>query len=246
VTFQEWIDRLRAAGHALCPASSAVPIELRGVRPDGMGFHYRCRGVRVRLALYRPGRAAWQVPLWDDRWCPEESLSLWEQRPVEAGTPVDAADLGGMQSQTGAQLVFDDAANPDRFAVIDGAAEWGWDSHEAGLLGPAAAAVLFDRLAAEVDGQPDGAGSDLTQDAAVAEPAPVLAHTAPVPVPAMASAMASPANSAHDVDWADRTDHPNPASPADQRLPEPRLPEPPEPRFAASVPHPRGSRPLLV
>jgi hypothetical protein len=219
VTFQEWIDRLRAAGHVLCPASSAVPIELRGVRPDGTGFHYRCRGVRVRLALYRPGRAAWQVPLWDDRWCPEESLSLWEQRPVEAGTPVDAANLGGMQSQTGAQLVFDDAANPDRFAVIDGAAEWGWDSHEAGLLGPAAAAVLFDRLAAEVDGQPDGAGSDLTQGTAVVEQA----------------SAASAANSAHHGDWLDRTDHP---SPADPRLP--------EPRFAASVPHPRGSRPLLV
>jgi hypothetical protein len=167
VTFQEWIEKLHADGNLMCPGSSAVPVELAGVRPDGTGFHFRCRGVRVRLALYRRGRASWQLPVWDDRWSPEEGLSLWEHRPVEtpSGVPAPAGVWGmaagpegavagrpgGMGAGT-ARLVFDDPARPDRVAVVDGAAEWGWTSHEAGLLDATAAAVLFDRLTAEVDG----------------------------------------------------------------------------------------------
>jgi hypothetical protein len=142
VTFQAWLGRLRSDGHVVCPASSAVPVELRVVRPDGVGLHFRCRGVRVRLGWYRPGRAAWQTPIRDERWCPEESLELWEHRPVEPAGEVP--DYG--------RLVFPDGGEPDRQVILDGAREWGWRSHEAGLLRAASAAVLFTRLLAVAEG----------------------------------------------------------------------------------------------
>jgi len=155
VTFDTWIARLRARGFVLCPASSAVPVEVRGVTPRGVGVHFRCRGVRVRLRVYRPGRAAWQIPLRDDGWCPEESLELWVHRPVVgAGVP----ERG--------RLVFPDEAPPDDELVLDGSREWGWRSHEAGLLRAAEAAPLFDLMLAGAgltdtgldDAGPDDAG----------------------------------------------------------------------------------------
>jgi hypothetical protein len=142
VTFQAWMARLRSEGYLVCPASSAVPVEFRVVRPDGVGLHFRCRGVRVRLGWYRPGRAVWQTPIRDERWCPEEALELWEHRPV---------DLAGEVPDYG-RIVFPDGGEPDREVTLDGAREWGWRSHEAGLLRTATAAVLFTRLLAVAEG----------------------------------------------------------------------------------------------
>jgi hypothetical protein len=138
VTFEAWLDRLRTDGYLLCPASTAVPVELRAVRPDGWGVHLRCRGVRVRLGLYRPGRSAWQVPLWDTEAMPEDALELWEHRPL---TPA------GMPLPAGTRVAFTGAADtPDHEVVFDGARERGWRGHEAGLLAPAGAAALFAEL----------------------------------------------------------------------------------------------------
>jgi hypothetical protein len=171
--------RLRSEGYLVCPASSAVPVELRGVRPDGIGLHFRCRGVTVRLDWYRSGRAAWQTPVWDDRWSPEEALELWTHEPAEpTGAIPDVA-----------RLVFPDGGEPDRQVVLDGAREWGWRSHEAGLLPPARAAVLFTRLLDVADrnadpGRAAGNGTDVAAalaatrgGSAVGLPAP------PFPIP---------------------------------------------------------------
>jgi hypothetical protein len=113
-------------------------VELWGLRPDGVGFHFRCRGVQVRLGLYRPGRAQWQVPVWDDLWCPEEALSLWEHRPVDLECREDP--------QAPARLVFTDAGAPDDLVVFDGSVESDWCGYEAGLLSVGAAAELFEQL----------------------------------------------------------------------------------------------------
>ena len=137
MTFDTWIARLRARGFILCPASSAVPVELRAVLPGGVGVHFRCQGVRVRLRVYRPGRAAWQIPLRDTGWCPEESLELWVHQPVTGDAVPDRG-----------RLVFPDEARPDDEIVLDGAREWGWRSYEAGLLRAAQAAPLFDLMLA--------------------------------------------------------------------------------------------------
>ncbi|MBL7518064.1 hypothetical protein I6A84_08005, partial [Frankia sp. CNm7] len=101
MTFEAWLDRLRTDGYLLCPASSAVPVELRAVRPDGWGVHLRCRGVHVRLGLYRPGRSVWQVPLWDREVVPEDALELWEHQP-----PPSAAGL----LPVGTRIAFPGAA----------------------------------------------------------------------------------------------------------------------------------------
>nr|MDT0666388.1 hypothetical protein [Micromonospora sp. DSM 115978] len=119
--FSDWVEQLRASGHLVCPASSGIPVELWGVRPDGVGFHFRCRGVQVRLALYRPGRARWQVPVWDEVWCPEEALQLWEHRPVTGGDRRQVLPLP--QAASAARLVFVAPEQPDDLVVYDGSVE---------------------------------------------------------------------------------------------------------------------------
>jgi hypothetical protein len=135
VSFKAWMNRLRAEGYLVCPGSSAVPVDVRSVRRDGVGLHFRCRGTAVRLDAYRPGRTAWQVAVRDEAWCPEESLQLWVHRPLDV-SPAPA----------GALLAFPGDDGPDQQIIVDGAKAWGWSRHEAGLLRPAAAADLFDRL----------------------------------------------------------------------------------------------------
>ncbi len=169
-TFEEWTSQLRTAGFRLCPGSFAVPVELRGLRPDGFGFQLRCRGVRVTLALFRPGRELWQVPVWDPKWSPEEGLSLWVNhppaRPLTGYRAFGHPDLSAWDTDNvvsdfnqwknndipdGARMVFDREENPDHQVVFDGAREYGWRGHEAGLLRPAAVARLFAHLLAEAD-----------------------------------------------------------------------------------------------
>lgn len=143
MTFDAWLDQLRADGYLLCPSSTAVPVELRAVRPDGWGVHLRCRGVRVRLGLYRPGRAAWEVPMWDPTAAPEETLELWQHLPLALAGPVLA---------TGTRIAFTgDHERPDHEAIYDGAREHGWRGYDAALLPPAAAARIFTQLLAATE-----------------------------------------------------------------------------------------------
>ncbi|WP_007514977.1 hypothetical protein [Pseudofrankia saprophytica] len=143
MTFEAWLARLRNDGYLLCPASTAVPVELRAVRPDGWGLHLRCRGVRVQLGLYRPGRSAWQVPLWDRDVLPEDSLELWEHRPLP---------LTGVAVPEGTRIAFTGAHEaPDHLVVFDGARERGWRGYEAGLLRSGDAAEIFAALLAAAE-----------------------------------------------------------------------------------------------
>lgn len=151
MTFEAWLGRLRNDGYLLCPASTAVPVELRAVRPDGWGLHLRCRGVHVRLGLYRPGRSAWQVPLRDRDVIPEESLELWEHRPLRQATEPATTAL-----PAGTRIVFTGAWDaPDHQLVFDGSRERGWRGYEAGLLGAGAAADIFATLLAAAEPELD-------------------------------------------------------------------------------------------
>jgi hypothetical protein len=187
VTFEAWLARLRNDGYLLCPASTALPVELRAVRPDGWGLHLRCRGVRVQLGLYRPGRSAWQVPLWDRDVLPEDALELWEHRPL----PSAAAAM-----PAGTRIAFTGGReSPDHSVVFDGAHERGWRGHEAGLLRSSAAAEIFAVLLAAAEPElarwhPVGAGGHPPARAAAASAVPAAAA-----VPA-ASAATVPATAA--------------------------------------------------
>ncbi len=193
-TFEEWTASLRAAGFRLCPRSCAVPVELRGLRPDGFGFHLRCRGVRVKLSLFRPGRAMWQLPFWDPQWVPEEGLSLWANYPMDHpsftrrlfghsdhfGTKMDYNIHTGYPANNShipdnARMVFDREEVPDHQVVFDGGLECGWRGHEAGLLRPAVAAKLFARLMVEADPATDPAAALLVPRARVGEVLPMQA-----------------------------------------------------------------------
>ncbi|WP_462166738.1 hypothetical protein [Frankia sp. AiPs1] len=143
-SFNAWTNRLRAEGYLVCPGSSAVPVDLRGVRRDGLGLHFRCRGTTVRLGVYRPGRAAWQVAVRDAAWCPEEALQLWVHRPLDDAPPPD-----------GAMLAFPGSDGPDNEILLDGARLWGWTGHDAGLLPPDDASTIFDQLVATLPNTPE-------------------------------------------------------------------------------------------
>jgi len=148
VTFEAWLGRLRNDGYLLCPTNTAVPVELRAVRPDGWGLHLRCRGVRVSLGLYRPGRCAWQVPLRDRQVIPEEALELWEHRPLHQA----AAPGSGAMLPPGTRIAFTGAHDtPDHELIFDGSRERGWQGHEAGLLGAGGAAEIFATLLAAAE-----------------------------------------------------------------------------------------------
>ncbi len=193
-TFEEWTASLRAAGFQLCPRSCAVPVELRGLRPDGFGFHLRCRGVRVKLSLFRPGRAMWQLPFWDPQWVPEEGLSLWANYPMDHPSlghrPFGHPAPSGLNTDDGThtgnpmnnsyipnsvRMVFDHGEAPDHQVVFDGGQECGWRGHEAGLLRPAAAATFFARLMREADPATDLGSALLVPRARVGEPIPMQA-----------------------------------------------------------------------
>ncbi|MGF7237684.1 MAG: hypothetical protein ACQSGP_22385, partial [Frankia sp.] len=132
MNFPQWTARMQAQGCRICPSSTGVPVDLRGLFPDGRGFHLLCRGVCVRLAVYRPGRARWQVPVVAGADRPEEAFADWEHRPVDAVA----------EPSPGTMLVFD-GLSPDAQAVWDGARERGWNSYEAGLLRTPEAAAHF-------------------------------------------------------------------------------------------------------
>ncbi|WP_239405547.1 hypothetical protein [Frankia sp. Cj3] len=118
-TFEEWTAHLRAAGFRLCPASCGVPVELRGLRPDGFGFHLRCRGVRMTLSVFRPGRAMWQFPYWDPTWTPEEGLSLW------VNYPADYSSWGGRAFENRIRSVSDGDGDGDSDVIDSGPARPG-------------------------------------------------------------------------------------------------------------------------
>jgi hypothetical protein len=174
VTFEAWLGRLRLDGYLICPASTALPVELRAVRPDGWGIHLRCRGVHVRLGLYRPGRAAWQVPLRDRYAIPEESLELWEHRPLRQAT----ADVtpAGTALPAGTRIAFTgDHETPDHQVVFDGSRERGWRGYEAGLLRAGGAAEIFTALLTSADAQLTGQEHPVSPAGAAGPASPVPA-----------------------------------------------------------------------
>lgn len=130
LSFATWTAALSARGFTVLPSSHAVPIELwlrTPVRGGGNDvLHLRARGTSVTLRRYSAAVLAGLI-LRSECDCEEHRL---------AGAATRFALTPG--------------AVPLAEAVYDGAAELGWSSHEAGLLGVPAAAVLLDELLPQV------------------------------------------------------------------------------------------------
>ena len=153
-----WHSSLAQRGLQICPSSVTVPVELRGLLPDGRGFHLLCRGVSVRLDLYAPERAAWEVPVAPVSARPEDAYADYAIAPLTRPGRLEGRPVG-------ARLVFAEPDRPDERRVFDGQARLGWRGHDAGLLQPESAVVILLRLLARDDlARDDLARDDLGRD----------------------------------------------------------------------------------
>ena len=139
-----WLSSLAGRSLQLCPSSVTVPIEWRGLLPDGRGFHLLCRGVSVRLDLYASERSAWEVPVAPVSARPEDAYAEYVIRPLTRPGRLDGRPEG-------ARLVFAEPDRPDERRVFDGRARLGWRGHDAGLLPPESAVTILLRLLARDD-----------------------------------------------------------------------------------------------
>jgi hypothetical protein len=129
LTFAAWTAALAERGLTVLPSSHAVPIELWARDDEGV-LHFQAQGTRVRLRRYEASDLT--------------GLILRSECDCEEHRSAGAAR----------RVVLRPGATPLAEAQVDGSAEFGWTGFEAGLLDVPTAAVLFDRLQAEVTSAP--------------------------------------------------------------------------------------------
>jgi hypothetical protein len=122
LTFSTWTAALRRRGFVVLPASHAVPVQLWLTTPDGCALHFLARGTRLTLRRYAATDLA--------------ALVLRSECDCEEHRTAGAA----------VRTVLATGAAPAAEAVFDGAGRRGWRGYEAGLLGVAAAAEIFEEL----------------------------------------------------------------------------------------------------
>lgn len=132
--FRTWIRALDARGfHVLAP-SHPVPVELWAALPGGAEssgvVQFRCRGTAVTLTRYAVTDLAIVAPA----------------DPCEC----DCARAAAAES-TAQRVLVRPGSEPRQVVRWDGRRERGWTGHEAGLLGVAEAAELFDQLLTRLD-----------------------------------------------------------------------------------------------
>jgi hypothetical protein len=130
--FTSWTADLARRGFGVLPASHAVPVELWAVPPGDPRsvLHLRARGTRVVLRRYAASDLASAVL--------RSECDCAEHRTAGAGV----------------RTVLVPGAVPTAEEEYDGARRNGWRSHEAGLMGVPAAAVLFEELLARLPAAP--------------------------------------------------------------------------------------------
>ncbi|TQJ06523.1 hypothetical protein [Kribbella jejuensis] len=112
-------DLLASRGLRLLPGSYAVPVELLVQLPDATIAHFTARGTTLRLRTYSPDALT--------------SITI----PAECG-------CGDHHPQTGPlRVTLSRYAEPLDEHLIDGRLEYGWQTHEAGLLPLADATEYF-------------------------------------------------------------------------------------------------------
>jgi hypothetical protein len=127
--FSTWNRVLADRGLSVVPPSHAVPVDVWALLPGAGALHFRCRGTIATLAVYA-----------------DADLVLTE--PEVSASCDCGAEHRTARSET--RVALRRGARPSAQATYDGRAERGWKGHEAGLLGVAEAALLFERLLAVV------------------------------------------------------------------------------------------------
>ena len=127
--FSTWTRVLADRGLSVVPPSHAVPVDVWALLPGAGALHFRCRGTSATLAQYA-----------------DADLLLTEPE-VEATCDCGA---GHRTARSESRVALRPGTAPVAVAKYDGRADRGWTSHEAGLLGVAEAAVLFEQLLTDV------------------------------------------------------------------------------------------------
>ena len=125
LTFTAWTAALAERGLTVLPSSHAVPVQLWARDRSGV-LRFTAQGTRVRLRRYDASDLT--------------GLILRAECDCEEHRTAGAAR----------RTVLAPGATPLAEAVIEGREELGWTGLEAGLLDVATAAVLFDRLLADL------------------------------------------------------------------------------------------------
>ena len=136
--FASWTRALSSRGLTVVPPSHPVPITLWILRSTGGALHFVCRGTRATLSAYADSDIAF------DRRIPACGCGC--------GRLARDADVPP-------RLTVRPGARPIEVARFDGAERLGWTGYEAGLLGVADGAILFDRLLGELEPVPAPTGS---------------------------------------------------------------------------------------
>jgi hypothetical protein len=129
----DWALALDLRGLTPLPPTTAVPVELYALLPDGRVLHFRCRGTSVTLRLYAAGDVALAIGVRE---------TVVTELPVVGEVWVPLRDAVGVPGRA----VF--TAAPLAAAFIDGRERFGWTGHEAGLLRGTDALPLLDELLA--------------------------------------------------------------------------------------------------
>jgi hypothetical protein len=131
-----WADELGRRGVRVLPPTTAVPVELYGLLPDGRALHFLCRGTSVSLRLYAAADVALAVGVRE---------AVVTELPVTGEVWLPLAEMVGAPGLAApGRAVFTGA--PVASAGLDGRARFGWTGHEAGLLRGASALPLFVEL----------------------------------------------------------------------------------------------------
>jgi len=131
--FSAWTRALSSRGLTVVPPSHPVPITLWILRSTGGALHFSCRGTRVALSAY------------------DDSAIVFTRRVATCGC---GCGRYVRNVEAPPRMTVRPGARPVRVARFDGAEHLGWTGYEAGLLGVAEGAALFERLLAELEPSP--------------------------------------------------------------------------------------------
>lgn len=120
-----WSRQLADRDLIVVPPSFVVPVQLWMLARPGFALRYRCRGTRVRLAVFDPSAVL-----------------------IAVGAPTCGCGCGStaLAPVSAGSVAARPQALPRCTVEIDGAREYGWKESEAGRLPASDAAALLDRL----------------------------------------------------------------------------------------------------
>jgi hypothetical protein len=141
MTLTDWTADLTARGITVLPPTTAVPVELYAVLPDGRGLHFRCRGTQAVLSVFAAESVRIAVPVHEAT--PTELPLL-----TEVWLPLTGLTGAQVSEHQPVRVIL--SGRPSAATAVDGRERFGWSGYEAGLLRVRDAQPLFEELLARL------------------------------------------------------------------------------------------------